>query len=449
MKKEVTSLSVATFAMLSVCAADVSNVLVRQLWPWSTDVQVEYRLTGVSSAAPVDLSVSVSTGGRQVTVPAGAIRGRLYAISESGAGSFFIDPVAIFGSTRVAVGDFRVSVSAVASDAAMTVPIYRILDLETGATTDLCKADFLNGEAGDRADVLCGDVGRFETDFGKVGEGFNTTLSDVLVWTGVTNNIAYKHNKMVFRRIPAAGVRWLEGSDPDQPFRLRPTAETQRYCTLSKSYWMAIYETTREQMRIMRGMSTLPLGEDFNVKDQDLLKVQPSQYTAWTSLTNSLIPSFATKYSCPMTLPTEAQWEFACRAGTTTGVNNGKELTAASSRSESLDEVAWYSNHRAPLPEGASNGMHSEVGKLKPNAYGLYDMHGNVAEFVLDRRKVTAARDSTEVFDPLIQDDTQLVVICGGQTAGGPSICTSAARDEHSATSGTRSGGFRLIIPIN
>lgn len=441
----------AISAMLSLHAADVDHVLVRQLWPWSTDIQVEYELKGVT--APVDLQVKAYKGETEVALPANALKGKLYAIDESGAGTFFIDPVAVFGTSRTAIADFRVSVEAVASQASMTDPLYMILDLVSGEKTYLSKADFLNGAAGEKADILAGDVGKYETEFGKVGPGFNTTLKEVLVWTGVTNNLAFKHDKMVFRRIPAGGVRWLQGADPDQAYRERNAkyygTETQRYCTLSKSYWMAIYETTREQMRNLLGQESLPKGEDFGVTDIELLKVQPIQYWGWSALKDTYTPNWATKYSLAISLPTEAQWEFACRAGTTTGINSGKEATNASSKCLNLDEVAWYASHQAPRPEGATAAMHGEVGLLKPNAYGLYDMHGNVAEFVLDRRSIEEKRDNTEVFDPLVQDDTKLVVICGGQTAAGTSICLSAARDEHSATSGSRAGGFRLIITID
>lgn len=437
----------AISAMLSLHAADVDHVLVRQLWPWSTDIQVEYELNGVT--APVDLQVKAYKGETEIALPANALKGKLYAIDEAGAGTFFIDPVAVFGTSRTAIADFRVSVEAVASQASMTDPLYMILDLVTGDKTYLSKADFFNGAAGEKADILAGDVGKYETDFGKVGPSFNTTLKEVLVWTGVTNNLAFKHDKMVFRRIPAGGVRWLEGSDPDQAYRYRAKAETQRYCTLSKSYWMAIFETTREQMRNLTGASSLPKGEDFGVTDIEMLKVQPIQYYGWTGLKDTYTPNWATKYSLAISLPTEAQWEFACRAGTTTGLNSGKELSSASSHCPRLDEVAWYASHMAPRPEGAVEGMHSEVGLLKPNAYGLYDMHGNVAEFTLDRRDITAERDNTEVFNPLVQDDTKNVVICGGQTKAGAALCASAARDEHDATKGSRSAGFRLIITID
>lgn len=83
------------------------------------------------------------------------------------------------------------------------------------------------------------------------------------------------------------------------------------------------------------------------------------QYTHWLSIKTGIF----------YRLPTEAEWEYACRAGTSSAFNFGETA-------DSLDYFAWY--------EGNSNETYHEVGAKAPNSWGIYDMHGNVAEWTLD-----------------------------------------------------------------
>ena len=78
-------------------------------------------------------------------------------------------------------------------------------------------------------------------------------------------------------------------------------------------------------------------------------------------------------------LPTETQWEYACRAGTTTALNSGKNLTyGREGEDAAMNEVRRY------YFNGGEEDETAKVGSYMPNAWGLYDMHGNVAEWCLD-----------------------------------------------------------------
>ena len=109
----------------------VERVIVRQQWPWSTDVKVEYSLLGVDANNPVDISVRAFNG--ETELPSAnldaAIIGERYGVT-SAVGSFMIDPVAAFGTSQVALGNFSVQLTVAASAANMQDILYKIVDLD-------------------------------------------------------------------------------------------------------------------------------------------------------------------------------------------------------------------------------------------------------------------------------------------------------------------------------
>lgn len=119
-------------------------------------------------------------------------------------------------------------------------------------------------------------------------------------------------------------------------------------------------------------------------------------------------------------LPTEAEWEYGCRAGTITAYSWGDDV-------DDIDDYAWYYDN--------ADEQYQKVGKLKPNAWGLYDMHGNVAEWVLDQYDETfyATCEDKILYNPLLIPKTIYPrVVRGGSWYDDPHMLRSAARDKSS-----------------
>ena len=114
-------------------------------------------------------------------------------------------------------------------------------------------------------------------------------------------------------------------------------------------------------------------------------------------------------------LPTEAEWEYACRAGTKTAYSWGDDV-------DDIDDYAWYFDN--------TDDAYEKVGKLKPNAWGLYDMHGNVAEWVLDQYSAEQyGKLSPKAVNPLLPPKTIYPrVVRGGSYFDDPDVLRSAAR---------------------
>ena len=416
--------ALSLFAATASHAAAIEQVIVRQQWPWSTDIKVEYKISGVDAEHPVNIGVTAYNGSVELdaTRLESSMRGSRYGICESGVGEFFIDPVKAFGTEKVALANFKVKLTLSDSDQNASEVIYKIFDLtaETGTfpCRDVTRADIKNGLYGD-----------FETSYSAVGAGFSTDLQDVLVWTGVTNYPGVKTTKLVMRKIPAGTFSMGQTGGS---FTGSGNAEQVHGVTLTKDFFIGVFPVTQEQYRkLTRGVwnGSGHKGEAFPVEN--------ASYEAFQSVVTNGI---AANLGVPANYPTEAQWEWACRAGTSSELYTGVALS-----SSHLDPIAWHS--------GNSNNNTCEVGLKLPNAYGLYDMIGNVYEACCDAHKaaslVAGYADGSALSDPQVEGPSGggNYVIRGGYFGLNNYLLTSAGRNGHAGN--WTACGFRLAFTVN
>ena len=221
----------------------------------------------------------------------------------------------------------------------------------------------------------------------------------------VTNSIG-----MELIELPAG--KFTMGSPEDE--KDREEAEAQVSVTLTKSFTLGKTEVTQGQWQSVMG--TEPWTGQKNVQaDKDC----PATYVSWGDatefckrLTDLERAAGTLKADEEYRLPTEAEWEYACRAGTETAYSFGDD-------EKQLDEYAWFNGNA-----NAGEQYAHKVGTKKPNPWGLYDMHGNVREWCSDRygEKLSGGTD------PVGPDRGSYRMLRGGSLRIIPGICRSAFR---------------------
>lgn len=156
----------------------------------------------------------------------------------------------------------------------------------------------------------------------------------------------------------------------------RDSDETQHNVTISHVFWIGKYEVTQVQYRAVMGSNPSYFKGD-NLPVEEVTWYDAMEFCQKLTAHEQAAGRLPMGYE--YTLPTEALWEYACRAGTTTAFNNGTNIPTEEQGWEpcpNLDSVAWY---------GYNSGSTTHpVGQKRPNNWGIYDMHGNVWEWCLD-----------------------------------------------------------------
>ncbi len=204
--------------------------------------------------------------------------------------------------------------------------------------------------------------------------------------------------EMKFRKIPAG--KFTMGSPENEKGRLS-TEGPQHLVTITSPFYLGMYEVTQAQWKAVMGSNPS------HFKGNDL----PVESVSWNDVQSFIQKLNQQEKGNKYRLPTEAEWEYACRAGSNTRFSFGDDADV-------LGQYAWYY-------EENSGGSTHPVGQKKPNAWGLYDMHGNVWEWVQDWH---GNYPPASVTDPTGPPSGASRVIRGGSWLNAPRLVRSAVR---------------------
>ena len=201
--------------------------------------------------------------------------------------------------------------------------------------------------------------------------------------------------------------------------------EKPRHQLRVNGFWMGKYEVTQAQWQAVMGRNP----SHFNGADR------PVDSVSWNDaqeFLNELNAAWANSRSpAQFRLPSEAEWEYAARAGTQTAYSFGDDPAQ-------LGDYAWF--------DGNSGNQTHSVGQLKPNAFGLYDMHGNVWEWVADTFHDNYAGAPTDGSAWGNLGDGKAKLLRGGSWDNAPLCCRSAFRYRVDPAYRSLDFGARVVV---
>jgi formylglycine-generating enzyme required for sulfatase activity len=426
MNKKTMNVAISMLGLLAfqgLAQTTITDVVAKQRWPWSRLVDIDYVVTA-EHGSRVDVSLIAKDGATTLTLPTGSLTGDLYGVGP-GFKRIVWDPTQTGYTNNLLLTQFNVTLTPIAP------PLYMIIDLTMSAGAP-GQIEYVTEEA------LTNDQWGAWVRDPVTNRG---TVVQSVVWTGVTNWPNSKTDKLVLRRVPGGS------------YQLGDTQTGTPNVTLTKDMYVGVFEVTQKQWNHVMGTTG---GTDTQAKHSvscDEIRgvwtnaLGQSIYNWPTNGNATASDSFMGKLRtktgiADFDLPTEAQWEYLCRAKTTTVFNDGAAgayYTGVVDRNNGntndfLNALGWYTF--SPKPAAAQ-----PVGGKLPNAWGLYDTHGNVWEWCLDWHAASADLGT----DPDGAGSGSKRVRRGGSWDNLASDCRSAFRGNNLPSDKGSNRGFRLV----
>ncbi len=343
----------------------ISDLKVTPIEPLG--LAIDYQISGVEvSDTPMMLQVSMANG--TVTNVAKNLTGATNYVN--GAHRVYWN-VAKDGIT-LGEADLNVMVK-------YAIPLYCVIDLTKGSSATSYPVTYMNVEP---------------------SGGFNTN--------------EYKTTKLVLKRVDAGAFKM----------------QNSKAVTLTKPFYMGLFEVTQKQWELVMGSNPSYFSGDTKPVERVSYNMirGSSEGAKWPAANSvdatSFLGKLRAKTGITFDLPTEAQWEYTCRAGTTTTYSYGDSANS---------DYMWY---------GGNSSLKSyEVGTKKANPWGFYDMHGNVWEWCLDWYASSLSGGE----DPVGSSSGSYRVSRGGSWHDiSASYCTSSSRGDCYPSYGDDDSGFRI-----
>ncbi|MEH2398862.1 caspase, EACC1-associated type [Nostoc sp.] len=252
-------------------------------------------------------------------------------------------------------------------------------------------------------------------------------------------------NGVVLEMVAITDGKFLMGSLESEPERYN--SESPQHPVTIQPFFMGKFPVTQSQWAAVATLPKVNIGLN---PDPSYFKGvnRPVEQVSWDDAIE-FCARLSKKTEKTYRLPSEAEWEYACRAGTTTPFYFGETITTdlANYRGTDWDyHGTVYPGNYVQGPKGEYREQTTDVGKFPANPFGLFDMHGNIWEWCQDEWHENYNGAPKDGSAWLVDNDSQNWLLRGGSWGNNPRYCRSAARNFYARDDRYNNVGFRVVV---